>query len=145
MNRKYTLFTALAAIACCALIALSAAAQPADKKPDATGTWTWSVPGRNGGPYRTNTLTLKAEDTKLTGKLTSPGRGGATNETAIADGKVEGDSVSFCVVREFNGNSMTNKYSGKVSADAITGKMEFNRNGEPSTRDWAAKRSTETK
>jgi hypothetical protein len=48
-------------------------------------------------------------------------------------------------VREVNGTKMTTKYSGKVTADAIKGKMEFERNGEPVSRDWEAKRGSDAK
>jgi hypothetical protein len=112
---------------------------------DVAGSWTWTTPGRNGGPDRVSTLTLKAEDTKLTGKLSTPGRDGAAVETPVTDGKVDGDNVNFNVVREYNGNSTTNKYTGMVSVDKITGKIEFVRNGEAQSRDWTAKRVTETK
>ena len=54
--------------------------------------------------------------------------------------------MSFDLVRSYNGNSSTNKYSGTVTDDKITGKTEsVNRNGEAQSRDWEAKRSTETK
>ena len=136
-------FSIISKITICALMIASAAALHAA---DATGTWTWSTPGRNGGPDRTNTLTLKVDGTALTGKLSAPGRGGAATDTDIKDGKVDGDSVSFNVVRERNGNSMTNKYSGTVSTDKITGKMEFtNRDGESQSRDWAATKSADAK
>jgi hypothetical protein len=115
-------------------------APAADKKSDPSGTWTWTVPARNGGPDRTNTLTLKLDGDKLTGKLSTPGRDGQVRETTIADGKVSGNEISFSVTREFNGNSVTSKYSGKCSADAISGKIEFERNGEAQSRDWDAKR-----
>jgi hypothetical protein len=70
-----------------------------------------------------------------------PGRqGGDPVETAISDGKVKGDEIAFNVVREWNGNKMTIKYSGKVSADAIKGKTESERNGQTNSRDWEAKR-----
>ena len=71
-----------------------------------------------------------------------PGRnGGDPRETAISDGKVKDDEVSFSVVREFNGNKMTSKYSGKVSADTIKGKIETERDGNTRSRDWEAKRA----
>jgi len=115
-------------------------AQAEDKKVDPSGTYIWTMPGRNGGPERTNTLVLKFEGDKLTGKLSAPGRGGTTTETEIADGKVTGSDVSFCIVRSFNGNSMTNKYSGTLADGAIKGKVEgVNRNGEPTSRNWEAK------
>jgi hypothetical protein len=112
---------------------------------DVAGTWTWVMPGRNGGSDRTNTLTLKIDDSKLTGKIAAPGPGGQIAETPITDGKVDGDKVSFTVVRQYNGNSRTNNYTGSVSADKITGKIEFTRQGETQSRDWEAKRSTATK
>jgi hypothetical protein len=112
---------------------------------DATGSWTWSTPGRNGGAARTNTLTLKVEGSKLTGKVAAPNHDGASVETPVTDGKIEGDSLSFSVVREFNGTTTTAKYAGKVAADKITGKVETTRDGQPQSRDWEAKRSTEIK
>jgi len=108
---------------------------------DPSGTWTWATPGRNGGPERITTLTLKADGAKLTGKVSSPGRDGNAVETPISDGKVDGDSVAFAVVREFNGNSVTAKYSGKVSADKIAGRLETVRDGQPQSRDWEARRA----
>ncbi len=114
-------------------------AQADDKKVDPTGTYVWTMPGRNGGADRTNTLVLKVEGDKLTGKLSAPGRGGQANETEIADGKLTGADVSFSVVRTFNGNTMTNKYSGTIADGAIKGKVEFNRNGDTQSRDWEAK------
>jgi hypothetical protein len=92
------------------------------------------------------TLKLKLEGEKVTGTLTTPGRqGGDPTETKIEDGKIKGDEVSFSVTREFNGNKMTSKYNGKVTADSIKGKTEFERNGETQSRDWEAKKSTESK
>jgi hypothetical protein len=110
-----------------------------DKKVDPTGTYQWVMAGRNGGPDRTNTLVLKVEGDKLTGKLSAPGRGGQVSETQIADGKLTGAAVSFSVVRTFNDNTMTNKYSGTIADGAIKGKVEFTRNGEAQSRDWEAK------
>lgn len=132
----------------CAVLALALVPQlqaAEEKKADPAGNWTWTVPGRNGGPERKMTLNLKTEGDKLTGKITSPGRDGQATETPIQDGKIKGDEVSFTVVREFNGNKFTSKYNGKVSAEAIKGKMEFERNGETQSRDWEAKRAAEKK
>ena len=63
-------------------------------------------------------------------------------ETEISDGKIKGEDVSFSVTREFNGNSFTIKYNGKLSGDSIKGKVERpGRNGgDPTTNDWEAKR-----
>jgi len=115
-------------------------AQAQDKKVDPSGTYVWTQAGRNGGPDRTNTLVLKVEGDKLTGTVSSPGRGGAApTPAAISDGKVTGADVSFSVVRDFNGTSVTAKYSGTVADGAIKGKIEMDRNGQPTSRDWEAK------
>jgi hypothetical protein len=132
-------------IALCAILLTGAAAYADDSKADAAGTWTWTAPGRNGGAGRTNTLTLQLENSKLTGKLTAPGRGGQVTETSITDGKLEGGGISFLVIREFNGNSVTNKYAGKIEGDKLHGTIQFTRNGEDQTRDWEASRSTAAK
>ena len=146
MQHRQPALAALLKIVTCAILALGAVAQAQDKKVDPTGTWTWTTPGRNGGPDRKSTLKLKLEGTTLTGTLTAPGRqGGQSTDTAIADAKLKGEEISFTVTREFGGNKFTQKYNGKVSADSIKGKIEFERNGEAQSRDWEAKRETEKK
>ena len=109
----------------------------ADDKPNPTGTWKWTV--TFGGQSREMTLKLKLEGDKLTGVMA--GRSG--RETAIQDGKHKDGDVSFTVVRERNGQKMTSKFNGKVSADAIKGKIEFERQGQAQSRDWEAKRVKE--
>ncbi|HEY4415467.1 MAG TPA: hypothetical protein VGO57_07230 [Verrucomicrobiae bacterium] len=121
-------------------------AKAEDKKVDPTGSYVWTMPSRNGGPDHTNTLVLKLDGDKLTGKLVVPGRQGRTNSTDIADGKITGNDVSFTIVRKFNDNSMTNKYSGSLTNDLIKGKVEFTtRDGDAQSRDWEAKKQAETK
>ena len=100
---KTLLLTALMGI--CAFAASAA---------DVTGKWTAEVPGR-GGNMQTNTFVLKSDGAKLTGTANG-GRGG---DVEITDGKVDGDNVSFVVVRDFGGNSIKITYKGKVSGDTI--------------------------
>ena len=78
----------------------------------------------------------------MTGKLTTPGRDGQLRESTLDNGKLNGSDLSFSITREFNGNSFTMKYSGKVEADSIHGKVEFERDGETQSRDWNATRQT---
>ena len=116
---------------CCALAIVALAA-------DATGKWTFEQQGRNGA--QTVTLNLKADGGKLTGTVS--GRGG---DTEISDGKVEGDNVSFVVVREFNGNKITAKYSGTVSGDELKLKIETEGGqGKGGPREVTAKRVSAT-
>lgn len=103
MNRK-TLFVSFCLMMALATLALAA---------DVTGKWTAQVPGRQGATVET-TITLKVEGDKLTGTISNP-----QGESAIADGKVSGDDVSFTVTREFQGNSFKMIYKGKVSGDEI--------------------------
>ena len=146
MKSTQNALSTLIKAAACAVLALSTVAQAQDKKADPSGTWTWTSPGRNGGPDRKSTLKLKLEGDKVTGTLSAPGRGGQTSDIAISDGKLKGDEISFAVTREVQGgNKITSKYNGKISGDSIKGKMEFERNGETQSRDWEAKRETEKK
>ena len=141
MQKMKSAKTLLAKLAAGAILLATAAAH-AGAETHAAGTWTWTQPGRNGGPDRTNTLTLKVESSKLTGKLSAPGRGGKPVESDIADATVTGDDFTFNIVRERNGTSMTNKYSGKIDGDTITGKVEYTtQNGDTRSRDWTATRS----
>ncbi|MGD0438259.1 MAG: hypothetical protein ABSB86_17505 [Bryobacteraceae bacterium] len=100
---------------------------------DVSGKWTFETEGRNG--TMTNTLTLQASGGSLTGTI-SGGRGGDVN---ISDGKIDGDKISFTVVREFRGNTFTTKYSGTVSGDELKLTIEGPRGG---PREITAKRST---
>ena len=49
------------------------------------------------------------------------------------------------MIRELNGNSVTNKYIGKVKGDKIHDKIQFAGNGEDPSRDWEASRSKAAK
>src|SRR5216110_2878618 len=107
MKRPQHALASLTQIVTCALLALGASAQAQDKKADPSGTWTWTTPGRNGGPDRKSTLKLKVEGDKVTGTLTAPGRGGQSSDVEISEGKLKGDEISFSVTREFGGNKVT--------------------------------------
>jgi hypothetical protein len=99
---------------------------------DVTGKWTAEMQGRD-GQSMTTTFDLKADGNALTGTVS-----GRRGETPISNGKIDGDKVSFDVVREFNGNSMTIHYTGTVSGDSLNLKVEGPRGG---GREITAKRS----
>jgi hypothetical protein len=123
------LATALAAV-CFLTVAAFAA--------DATGTWNWTAPGRNGGAGRPAKATLAVKDGALTGTVS--GRGG---DTPITDASIKDDgTIAFSVTREMGGNSVTIKYSGKLDGDTITGTMERPNpdGGDPVKTDWKATR-----
>ncbi len=106
----------------------------ADDKPNPTGTWKWTV--KFGDQTREMKLKLKLEGDTLSGAML--GRDG--KENPIQDAKYKDGEVSFKVVRERNGTKMTSNYTGKVSGDTITGKIQFERDGNSQSRDWEAKR-----
>jgi hypothetical protein len=138
MRFKNNMFASLTSVVLGTVFALGFLVQA--QAADASGTWSWVIKGRQGGPDRKITAKLKVDGDKLTGTVSAPGRDGTMRDTEVKDGKVKGDEISFSTVREVNGTKMTTKYSGKVSADSIKGKMEFERNGEPVNREWEAKR-----
>ena len=139
----------LAAALVVAVVAVAALAQAQDTekaakkkgrtRPNPTGTWTWTV--TFGDQKRDMTLKLKLDADKLTGVMV--GRDGT--ETKIQDAKYQKGELSFTVVRVRNEQKMISKYTGKVSEDAIKGKMEFGPEGQTQSRDWEAKRVKETK
>lgn len=92
------------------LLVLAVAAPAAD----VTGKWKGESKGRDGA-VRETVLDLKADGAKLTGTVTG-GRGGAAE---ISDGTVEGDTVSFVVVRKFQEREFRQQYKGVVKGDEI--------------------------
>jgi hypothetical protein len=89
------------------LLAVTAFAAPAD------GTWTGSLSTPNGDFAQV--FKLKVDGEKLTGTMT----GIDGSDVAIADGKVDGDKISFSVNLDFGGMTITLNYKGVVSADQI--------------------------
>jgi hypothetical protein len=98
----------LAALSTLALLAVSAFAADID------GKWVSDAPaGGKGGPQ---TLSLKAEGSKLTGTI-SGGAGGA--ETAITDGTITGPDVAFKVIRDFGGNKVEVTWKGTLAGTEL--------------------------
>jgi alpha-galactosidase len=99
----------LFALACAAL-------SPQLHADDWTGHWVMQAPSGSatpapGPPGRGGvSLWLKADGARLTGYIS--GRGG---ETALSEGKIEGDRFSFVVVTDFYGEERRAKYAGILS------------------------------
>jgi hypothetical protein len=112
---------------------------------DATGTWKYSTPGRNGGAARETTLKLKQDGEKLTGTIATPGRdpNAAPTETEITDGKIKDGELSFKVTRKRQNNEFTQNFTGKLDGDVIKGKFETSFNGNNRSTDFEAKRAKE--
>jgi hypothetical protein len=98
---------------------------------NAAGVWKWSLAQQTGETI----ATFKQEGDKLTGSYTNQ-----FGKADITDGAVKDGTVSFKVKRDFNGQEFIIKYSGKLAGDKITGKAEFDVQGESRGLDWEAKR-----
>jgi hypothetical protein len=102
---------------------------------DVSGKWTAQVPGRN-GQTREATFTFKADGNTLTGTVS-----GRMGDVPIADGKIDGDTISFTQTIEVQGNTIKFLYKGTVSGDEI----KFTRardGGEGEPQAFTAKRAS---
>lgn len=82
---------------------------------DFNGKWTADVPGRNGNT-QTTTFNFTVDATAMTVTGTVSGRMG---DMPISNGKVTADTITFDVVRNFNGNTFTMSYKGTADGDTI--------------------------
>jgi hypothetical protein len=98
---------------------------------DVNGKWKAKFETPNGQTIE-STFDLKGEGSNLTGTVT-----GRNGETKIQDGKVDGDNITFNVIRNFNGQDFKIGYKGKVEGDEIKLTVSF---GEDRTFDMIAKR-----
>jgi hypothetical protein len=116
------------------LVLVASSAAVARAAENATGDWKWSITTQNGDTFE-STAKLKQAGEKLAGTVN-----GRFGEAEITDGSVKEDKVIFKVKRERDGQAFVINYSGKLSADSIKGKIEFERDGNIVSRDWDAKR-----
>lgn len=110
---------------------------------DPTGTWKWTQQGRQGGQTIEQTLKLELKGGQLSGTLLGAQTPmGQIPDAAIGDASFKDDAVAFNVTREFNGNKVVIKYTGKLDGDTITGSTERpGRDGNVMKRDWTATRA----
>jgi hypothetical protein len=125
----------------CAQTETATTTDNADKKPaaatDPTGTWKWEYTiSDNDVDFQ---VKLAWDGKKLTGKYTA-----FDDTTDIEEAKLEKDQLSFVTRRDFDGNEIVARFSGKVEPDDITGTVavEFAGN-DPQEFDWHAERAVE--
>lgn len=102
-----------------------------------TGTWRYSFTA-DGGQTFEPTLRLKQEGEKVTGVIVF-----GENERPISEGKIQNGEVTFKLVRERDGETVTTQYTGKVDGDRLVGKINSNWGGTPRTYDLDARRVKE--
>lgn len=120
-----SLRSTFAAFAMAGLMAVAAFAA------DVNGKWTGEMQTPNGS--RPVTFNLTADGSTLNGTTT-----GRQGEIKITNGKIDGDNVSFDVVREMQGNTVTVHYTGTISGDDLNLKVQV---ADREPRDLALKRS----
>jgi hypothetical protein len=106
----------------------------AERSNDLDGTWKWRL--EFGGRGIDQSMTLKRENERVTGKL-HLGRGG---EPDIHHGRFRNNQLSFEVYRERDGEKTTNYYRGKLTGDRITGTYTSSF-GQRRTNEWHASRA----
>ena len=102
---------------------------------DIAGNWKWTSQGQNSG--QENTAKFEMKEGKLTGSVTNP-RG----EAPISAATLKDGALAFSVEREFNGNKVAIKYTGKLDGDTIKGSIvrPGRDGGDPTKVDWTATR-----
>jgi hypothetical protein len=80
---------------------------------DISGTWKATVETPNGAME--TTFVFKVDEGKVTGTTTL----GQMGEAPISEGKVDGDTVTFAVVRQGPNGEFRINYSGKANGDEM--------------------------
>ncbi len=112
---------------------------------DIFGRWIARIPNRQGTVE--TVFSFKADGTTLIGTVSDP-----KGEIAIKEGKINGDEISFVVIRSVGGSETKLVYKGKVAEDEIKftremqdgkgqpqefiAKKEFQRNGDVPRRPY---------
>lgn len=129
---KYKFVKAVSLFAACGLSLF--AAEQASRSP-LQGMWQWKFTMPDGGEISPR-VSFKTKD----GKLTGASRFRSGSEAPLSNIVLNGNEVSFDVVRKYEGEIVTTHYSGKLSGDAIKGKITSKSNGEEQSYVWEARR-----
>lgn len=111
------------------------AAEEVNEATSASGIWKWTFMMPDGSKIEPR-VKIQQDGDKLTG--TTRIREGL--ETEISEGKVQGNEVSFAVVRERDGHKITTTYKGVRTNNHIKGTIQSDWNGQKQTYEWEARR-----
>lgn len=100
---------------------------------DFNGKWSGTVQGMR-GPQNL-TFNFKVDGATVTGAVTTP-RG----DVDISNGKIDGDTITFDTVMNFNGNSFTISYKGTINGDTIKFTRTFGGSGDRPPQEFTANR-----
>ena len=102
---------------------------------DISGKWTAVITTMIGD--MNYTFEFKVEGAKLTGKAVMS-MGGESSESAIAEGSVKGDEISFVETLKVQGQELRCEYKAKISGDEIRGSRVV---GSYGSEEFVAKRA----
>lgn len=102
---------------------------------DISGKWTTAI--STGIGEMNYTFDFKAEGEKLTGKAVMS-MGNQSSESALTEGSVKGDEISFVETLKIQGQELRCEYKGKISGDEIRGSRQV---GSYGTEEFVAKRA----
>jgi hypothetical protein len=117
---------------------------------DPTGTWkVVKINPETKSKGSEQTLKLRLDGGKLSGTIT--GRSSNNGkvrifEWAIKDTKLQGSNITFSVTHApvtGSGPDSTTMYEGKITGDAMKGKLEIELSGQTFSGEWEAKRAKE--
>lgn len=99
----------------------------------AAGTWQWNLGG--GGVKQQYQLELEQKYQEIKGHVRLDGR-----EAKFLEPKLEGDQVRFEVISEYQGESVSMRFNGRVSGDTISGQVAIQGDSVKGTQAWNATR-----
>ena len=102
---------------------------------DISGKWTTVI--TTGIGAMNYTFDFKAEGEKLTGKAVMSMEGNSS-ESALTEGSVKGNEISFVETLKVQGQELRCEYKGKISGDEIRGSRQV---GSYGTEEFVAKRA----
>ncbi len=102
---------------------------------DISGKWTTAI--QTGIGVMNYTFDFKVEGAKLTGKAVMSMDGGSS-ESAITEGSVKGDQISFVETLKVQGQELRVEYKGKISGEEIHGSRQVGSYGD---EEFIAKRA----
>ena len=99
------------------------------------GTWNITIAGENGETYETKAK-LTQDGDAISGDYEGP-----AGEAKISEAKLDGDTLTFQVARERDGQKLVLNYKGKLDGDTLKGEVEFDLGGETRTTTFEGKRT----
>ena len=102
---------------------------------DISGKWTAVI--TTGIGEMNYTFDFKVEGEKLTGKAVMS-MGGNSSESALTEGSVKGNEISFVETLKVQGQELRCDYKGKISGDEIRGSRQV---GSYGTEEFVARRA----